>query len=978
MNMSASGALVVEEVDPATKPPPPSIATPASTTQAVSSRRSPRRLGVLQCPNAESLGWGGDGRGHDTTTATTTKDGSSDNNDVAAPTTPARTQKEAIVPSPPAASSLKSDHTSGTTPYSYAREVGRDCVTEMTKTEGSPVRKQDSEASSKKRPRPSSTIHPVDESAFKISYTNDSYGHDGGKDDDDELSETKEPMKGGDDDRAGISSEPATSDKVEPPHYLTATLDYEQTNDGVSERRPCRVLTVTYRGGESARTMSQNSSTVVGKISGRARLNLLPPLSKANEKESCPPETTAAEGGLLRQPTVSLDVFGYRITQVNNLENCHSIIINRPDWMISLPISVVIRDDSPNLTEGTTAPLKLRVRIQSLLDNDNNEKGPFTSGVDGSNGSEFYYSAYPDESYQLNVLPPKSMYPGNYTAAGSGVCTILEPWKDNLDRITDGMTIVMDSVNSSGNPMSKMDRLSDDRVRASGMNADDGAAEQDQQQWSTLTKQLEESHTHKILICGAKGVGKSTLLRYAVNRILSAPSNDGGFRQCTRSVAILDLDCGQPELSPPGMMTLTVVSRPLLSDPPVHMACGGSCDHYGLRLAGGDVGGAGNDDKGKGGGESVQHSAAYFFGDITSKTDPDTYVQMTRQLIRRYNEILKLHKTQHGSESKVPLLVNTDGWVKGLGFEILSAIIGVVNPGHILQIMGNTKAKSFDMSSHDGLASPDGGGRLLRVIPLFDESLLDGDDDDDNRSRRSMDSSGSNGPLLASAADHRVHRLCAYFLRGHDAMTNLRSKIPGEAESISFHKERGLHDPNDVIGMALAAARPYAVPFRSVRVYPPSGLLDGSPSSNLGSMWGVRGDTVCDDVLECLNGAIVGLCCSDDRREEDAVSGPLSNCNNDGAGVPVLDCVGLGIIRSIDHLRQVFFVLTPVHPRLLANVTSFVGGHVGLPLECVYRGVHSDSFPYLSCSGARHGVAASLGAEVMKSRNHSRKCVKKV
>lgn len=41
-------------------------------------------------------------------------------------------------------------------------------------------------------------------------------------------------------------------------------------------------------------------------------------------------------------------------------------------------------------------------------------------------------------------------------------------------------------------------------------------------------------------------------------------------------VAILDLDSGQPELSPPGVLNLTILTGPLLSDPPMHiMGAGG-------------------------------------------------------------------------------------------------------------------------------------------------------------------------------------------------------------------------------------------------------------------------------------------------------------------------------------------------------------------------------------------------------------------
>jgi hypothetical protein len=74
-------------------------------------------------------------------------------------------------------------------------------------------------------------------------------------------------------------------------------------------------------------------------------------------------------------------------------------------------------------------------------------------------------------------------------------------------------------------------------------------------------------------MCGAKGVGKSTFLQYMTNRMLSTSvSSNISAQQC---VAILDLDSGQPEFSPPGLLILSIVSKPIMSDPSMHMICSG-------------------------------------------------------------------------------------------------------------------------------------------------------------------------------------------------------------------------------------------------------------------------------------------------------------------------------------------------------------------------------------------------------------------
>jgi hypothetical protein len=67
------------------------------------------------------------------------------------------------------------------------------------------------------------------------------------------------------------------------------------------------------------------------------------------------------------------------------------------------------------------------------------------------------------------------------------------------------------------------------------------------------------------IVCGAKGVGKSTLCRYIVNRMLSL-----GTAVCPR-VALLDLDLGQPECGVPAAVALHWLTAPLLGPPHTHL-----------------------------------------------------------------------------------------------------------------------------------------------------------------------------------------------------------------------------------------------------------------------------------------------------------------------------------------------------------------------------------------------------------------------
>lgn len=65
----------------------------------------------------------------------------------------------------------------------------------------------------------------------------------------------------------------------------------------------------------------------------------------------------------------------------------------------------------------------------------------------------------------------------------------------------------------------------------------------------------------KILLCGGKSVGKSTLLRFYCNKLLNN----------YQKVLIIDLDPGQPEFTMPGCISATIVTEPLFGPNYTHL-----------------------------------------------------------------------------------------------------------------------------------------------------------------------------------------------------------------------------------------------------------------------------------------------------------------------------------------------------------------------------------------------------------------------
>lgn len=151
---------------------------------------------------------------------------------------------------------------------------------------------------------------------------------------------------------------------------------------------------------------------------------------------------------------------------------------------------------------------------------------------------------------------------------------------------------------------------------------------------------MKEREERKLAVCGSKGVGKSTLMKLVINKLLSDTEVD--------RVCLIDCDAGQPELGPPGLVSMSLIHEPLLGPPYLH---------------------------------AFNPSSCYFIGDVTSKSDPVMYIASIQALIARYEEEF----------ADVPLVVNMDGWVKGLGESVLQNVLMAINPNHVIKIQGTRR-----------------------------------------------------------------------------------------------------------------------------------------------------------------------------------------------------------------------------------------------------------------------------------------------
>lgn len=77
--------------------------------------------------------------------------------------------------------------------------------------------------------------------------------------------------------------------------------------------------------------------------------------------------------------------------------------------------------------------------------------------------------------------------------------------------------------------------------------------------WDSILKGIDQDS--KLMLCGGKGVGKSTILRYFINRLLMKH----------KKVFVIDLDPGQSEFTVPGCVAGVIIENPLFGPSFTHL-----------------------------------------------------------------------------------------------------------------------------------------------------------------------------------------------------------------------------------------------------------------------------------------------------------------------------------------------------------------------------------------------------------------------
>lgn len=147
------------------------------------------------------------------------------------------------------------------------------------------------------------------------------------------------------------------------------------------------------------------------------------------------------------------------------------------------------------------------------------------------------------------------------------------------------------------------------------------------------------------IIIGGKGVGKSTLVRYLINKNLKE----------FKKILLIDLDIGQPEMFVPQTVSATVITEPILG--PGYL-------------------------------QNESPYKSYLFGDVNVLASPIKYLKCVLKLLK--------HCSTCEEFKTMPWVINTMGYNRGFGLELIVGILRALNPTDLIQIQARRSIDNFE------------------------------------------------------------------------------------------------------------------------------------------------------------------------------------------------------------------------------------------------------------------------------------------
>ncbi|GAA5880872.1 hypothetical protein JCM16303_005154 [Sporobolomyces ruberrimus] len=437
-----------------------------------------------------------------------------------------------------------------------------------------------------------------------------------------------------------------------------------------------------------------------------------------------------------------------------------------------------------------------------------------------------------------------------------------------------------------------------------------------------------------IVVEGPKRVGKSTFSKMLLNRLLDR----------YEAVAYLDTDLGQPEFSTPGFVSLNVLRKPVF---------GPAFTHLSLPVT------------------------SHFLGSASPASDPTSYMAAISSLLATYALEVEyplidepvpsnprrrhhLHASQAQStrstkggkiRERVPLVINTQGWVKGLGADLLAKLKDASRPTHVCSFVSPIEDEAGGYSDGGGAPGPfyapqqqyereEGLPYELYTLPAAPSSPLES---------------------KWTASDYRTLSFVSYF---HSKLGVAPQHT--SSPSSTFPSTWDFSSP-------LVAQIPYSLGWKR-------------EAEQISSVHLLEGDDVAyEHVLHALNGALVAIVEPSSMPDHSAPTSSSRSFPYDPTATSpspsTSRALGLALVRSVSPSTSALHVLTPIPPP--SSSVSLVKGSLELPLALMLdhtanetereqglKGVQWKEVPFLSIEDGEGAGRRKVRRNLMR-RGHA-------
>ncbi|CAG0913328.1 unnamed protein product [Notodromas monacha] len=337
-----------------------------------------------------------------------------------------------------------------------------------------------------------------------------------------------------------------------------------------------------------------------------------------------------------------------------------------------------------------------------------------------------------------------------------------------------------------------------------------------------------------VLVCGGKGTGKSTVLRHLANLALTSKN-----RPSDKRVLYLDCDPGQSEFTLSGTVSLVEITKSFFG--PAFSHC-------------------------------MKTVKSFFLGHLSVVYCPDDYLNAIRKL---------LAFMERGDEYKGAIVfVNTMGWTRGMGIDLLVEIIRAVKPTVVAQLASMNTTHNLPGMQNDFVWKHDTGFPLPDTSEVPKKFTL---------------------VHLASQAESESN------VR---SLEGIRAPVSRELMSLAYFSQLqpGIAKPEP-----LNAVAPYRVPWKAVAI------------KSCHTSLPMR------EILNLVVGNLVALCTVPKER----LLLPIDTSHPRSVKSSTLpSCLGFGFVRAVDPTEKCFYVITPLLPKTLKSVNCFCVGVLSMP-SCI-------------------------------------------